>query len=249
MTLTDALFAPLLAADPGRPVVTYYDDATGERVELSGTTLANWAAKTANLLRDECDVEPGVPVAVLLPAHWQTAAVLLGAWSCGAEVVGEPAAAAVALAAEPALPDLVASAAASKVLVVGCSLDAFGRGLADPPPGVIDYAVQVRLHGDEFVADRPVRGSAKALAGSTVDEVVATARERAAELGLDAGDRVLSTLDWSVPDGVVDGLLTVLAVGGSLVQCRNTDPAALARRAETERTTARLGAGRGRARE
>ena len=32
-------------------------------------------------------------MAVLLPAHWQAAAVLLAAWWCGAEVVGEPAAA------------------------------------------------------------------------------------------------------------------------------------------------------------
>lgn len=240
MTLTDALFAPLLSADPGRPVVTYYDDATGERIELSGASLANWAAKTANLLRDECDVEPGTGVAVLLPAHWQTAAVLLGAWWCGAEVIADPAAATVAVADESALPDVVADAGRS-TLVVGCSLDAFGRGLADPPPGVIDYAVEVRLHGDEFVPDHPVLGEAPALARATVDEVVATTRARAADLGLAAGDRVLSTLDWPIPDGVVDGLLAVLAVGGSLVQCRNTAPDALARRAETEKTTARLG--------
>ncbi|MDT7643714.1 MAG: hypothetical protein QOC75_714, partial [Pseudonocardiales bacterium] len=59
MTLTENLLRPLLASDPARPLITYYDDATGERIELSGTTLANWAAKTANLMRDECDIEPG----------------------------------------------------------------------------------------------------------------------------------------------------------------------------------------------
>src|ERR1035437_6176900 len=67
------------------------DTATGERVEVSAITLANWAAKTANLLRDEMGVQPGDRVAVLLPAHWQTAAVLLGVWWCGA-VVTDPAA-------------------------------------------------------------------------------------------------------------------------------------------------------------
>jgi hypothetical protein len=39
--------------DPVRPLVTHYDDATGERVELSATTLENWVSKTANLLQDE----------------------------------------------------------------------------------------------------------------------------------------------------------------------------------------------------
>ena len=94
-TLTDALLDPLLgAATPsGAPIsakgprITYFDDATGERIELSTVTLANWAAKTANLLRDEFGAGPGSRVAVLLPAHWQTAAVLLGVWWIGAEVV------------------------------------------------------------------------------------------------------------------------------------------------------------------
>ncbi|MET0997002.1 MAG: TIGR03089 family protein, partial [Mycobacterium sp.] len=71
--LTDALLGPILAADPAGPRVTYYDDATGERIEVSTVTLANWAAKTANLLRDELGAGPGSRIAVLLPAHWQTA--------------------------------------------------------------------------------------------------------------------------------------------------------------------------------
>ena len=78
---------PLLRAIPPRPRITYYDDATGERIELSTVTLANWAAKTGNLLRDELGAGPGSRVAVLLPAHWQTAAVLFGVWYIGAEVV------------------------------------------------------------------------------------------------------------------------------------------------------------------
>ncbi|CPW70169.1 TIGR03089 family protein [Mycobacteroides abscessus] len=69
------------------PRITYYDDATGERIELSTVTLANWAAKTANMLRDEFGAGPGSTVAVRLPAHWQTAGVLLGIWWAGAELV------------------------------------------------------------------------------------------------------------------------------------------------------------------
>ncbi len=56
-----------MAADPVGPRITYYDDATGERIELSTVTLANWAAKTGNLLRDELGAGPGSRVAVLLP--------------------------------------------------------------------------------------------------------------------------------------------------------------------------------------
>ena len=47
-----------MAADPAGPRITYYDDATGERIELSTVTLANWAAKTGNLLRDELGAGP-----------------------------------------------------------------------------------------------------------------------------------------------------------------------------------------------
>src|SRR4029079_7878105 len=87
VTLTGTLLDPILRSDPVGPRITYYDDATGERIELSAVTLGNWAAKTANLLRDELGAGPGSRVAVLLPAHWQTAAVLLGVWYIGAEVV------------------------------------------------------------------------------------------------------------------------------------------------------------------
>src|SRR3712207_2384754 len=80
------LFERALAGDPAQPLLTYYDDGTGERVELSGATLDNWVAKTANLLVDTYGLAPGDRAAVLLPPHWQTAAVLLGCWSAGLSV-------------------------------------------------------------------------------------------------------------------------------------------------------------------
>ena len=64
------LFDTALRRDAAAPLVTFYDDATGERVELSGATLGNWVAKTANLLQEEFDVGPGSTVAVALPVHW-----------------------------------------------------------------------------------------------------------------------------------------------------------------------------------
>jgi uncharacterized protein (TIGR03089 family) len=236
MTVTETLFLPLVAADPGRPLITHYDDATGGRVELSGATLANWAAKTANWLRDEHDVEPGTAVSVRLPAHWQTAGVLLGAWWCGAHVVEDPAGAAV----DFVTPQEHRAAAGADVVAV-VSLDPMGRGLDQEPAGAVDYLVDVRAHPDDFVVLGPVPGETPALLGSTVDDVVAAARARAATLGVTPGTRVMSTLDWSLPGGVLDGLLGVLAGGGSLVQCANADPAALPARRSTERTTLDIG--------
>ncbi|MGF7238961.1 MAG: hypothetical protein ACQSGP_29015, partial [Frankia sp.] len=51
-----AALARRLATDPARPMLTFYDDQTGERTELSATTLDNWVAKTANLLTDSLGV-------------------------------------------------------------------------------------------------------------------------------------------------------------------------------------------------
>jgi hypothetical protein len=50
---------------------------------------------------------------------------------------------------------------------------------------------------------------------------------------------VLSTADWPLhlTGGLLDGLLAVLAAGGSLVQVRHPDPAALDRKAEVERAS------------
>jgi acyl-CoA synthetase (AMP-forming)/AMP-acid ligase II len=75
-----------LRRDGARPFLTWYDDATGDRVELSVATTANWAAKIANFLTDELDVQPGDAVTVDPALHWTTAVVLLGAWTAGGHV-------------------------------------------------------------------------------------------------------------------------------------------------------------------
>ena len=75
-----------LRRDGARPFLTWYDDATGDRVELSVATAANWAAKIANYLVDELDLQPGDDMTVGTAMHWTTAVVLLGGWSAGAHV-------------------------------------------------------------------------------------------------------------------------------------------------------------------
>ncbi|MCO1654749.1 TIGR03089 family protein [Pseudonocardia humida] len=239
MTLTAALLDPLRTGpDAARPLITYYDDATGERIELSAVTTANWAAKAANLLREECDVEPGTKVALLLPPHWQTAAVLLAAWWCGAEVVTEPGAAEWVLCDADRVDLALADDPPGGV--VALSLDAFGKGIPGLPVGVLDFATEVRLQPDDFVPWQPLPAEAPALDGQSVSELLAGARAAAEAHRLVAGSRVLSTLEWS-GEGLVTGLLAVLAAGASLVQVRNPDEAGLERKAQSERTTVRLG--------
>ncbi|OBJ12733.1 TIGR03089 family protein [Mycobacterium colombiense] len=221
----------MLRADPVGPRITYYDDATGERIELSGVTLANWAAKTGNLLRDELGAGPGSRVAILLPAHWQTAAVLFGVWWIGAEaVLAGPAD--LALCTAQRLDEADDAVSGGEVAVL--SLDPFGRPAPDLPIGVTDYATAVRVHGDQIV---PEPSPGPALGGRSVDEVLADCQSSAAARGLTSGDRVLSGASWSEPAELVDGLLAIMAVGGSLVQVANADPAGQQRRIETEKVT------------
>ena len=230
-TLTNALLDPLLAADPMGPRITYYDDATGERIELSTVTLANWAAKTANLLRDELGAGPGSRVAVLLPAHWQTAAVVLGVWWIGAEVtVDGPAD--LALCTRDRLDEADAAVAGGEVAVL--SLDPFGKPAPDLPIGVTDYATAVRVHGDSVVAER---SPGPALNGRSVDDVLAAARRSATERSWAATDRVMSARPWSTPADLIDNFVAVLAAGASLVQCAHPDGGLLERRRITEKVT------------
>lgn len=238
-TLSAAILDPMLRADPAGPRITYYDDATGERVELSAATLANWAAKTGNLLRDELAVGPASRIAILLPAHWQTAAVLFGVWWVGAEAVlianepGNPADLAVNLALCTAERLEVAGGE-----VVALSLDPFGRPAPGMPVGVTDYATAVRVHGDQII---PEHHPGPALAGRSVDHILADCERSASARSITSADRALSTASWSGPNELVDGLLAIMAVGASLVQVAhpdsNLDQSVWERRIQAEKVT------------
>ena len=180
------LLRSALAADPARPLVTFYDDATGERVELSVATFANWVAKTANLLQGELSAEPGDRVALLLPAHWQTAVWLLACSSVGvvADVAGDPAAADIVVSG----PDTLDAARACSGERIALALRPLGGRFPQAPAGFADYAVEVPSQGDRFVAYAPVDPEEAALvvAGREFSgaEVVERARAEAGDLGL-----------------------------------------------------------------
>lgn len=144
------LLSSALATDPARPLVTFYDDATGERVELSVATFANWVAKTANLLQGDLAAGPGDRVALLLPAHWQTAVWVLACASVGvvADVGGDAAAADVVVSG----PESLESARACRGERVALALRPLGGRFPQPPEGFVDYAVEVPGQGDRFAA-------------------------------------------------------------------------------------------------
>jgi uncharacterized protein (TIGR03089 family) len=237
MTTPEQLFADLLAAEPGRPFVTYYDESHGQRTELSVRSLANWVAKTHHLLATELGLGPGDRALLLLPAHWISLAPLLGALTAGLELTTDPELADVAFvdastaAAAAGVPDRYAIAA-----------DAAAGFRGTEPAGVADYVLAVRPQADAWGGVRfPATGADACLPGRTRAEVVDRARTRAAELGLSTGARVLSTRDWTGPDDWIDTVLAPLAVAGSLVLVRGADdPGVLERRAAQERATVRI---------
>ncbi len=231
-TISSAILDPLMSSDPAGPRITYYDDATGERIELSTATLANWAAKTANLLRDELGAGPESRIAVLLPAHWQTAAVLFGIWWIGSEVVLAGDDADVALCTVDRLSEADDAVGTGEIAVL--SLDPFGKSVPDLAIGLTDYATAVRVHGDQI---SPERHPGRALDGRSVTEVLADAEGSAAAQGFTATDRVLSTASWRTADELTDNLLAIFAAGASLVQVANPEPTLLDRRRTTEKTT------------
>ncbi|MFJ6993546.1 TIGR03089 family protein [Streptomyces sp. NPDC003090] len=247
------LLRSALAADPARPLVTYYDDATGERVELSVATFANWVAKTANLLQDGLSAEPGERVALLLPAHWQTAVWLIACASVGvvADLDGDPAGADHVVAGPDRLQEGLACTGGRLAL----SLAPLGRRFPAPPAGYDDYAVEVPSQGDRFAPYVPVDPDAPALAVREADgrraeltgaRLVERAREDAARRGLGPGARLLSALAWDSWEGVSAGLYAPLAAGGSVVLVRHAErlaPDALAARIESERVTHRADEG------
>lgn len=226
--MTDNLartFAATVAHDPTRPLLTWYDDATGDRTELSGVTLDNWVAKTANLLVDSTGLAPGDAAGVLLPPHWQTAAVLLGCWSAQVSVVwNAPRPVDVLFAAATRIDEAVQWPAGDRYAL---ALAPLAAPLREVPAGFVDYVVEVRGHGDRFT---PYPGG-----GQQDAELGRRAARRAAELGIGAGDRVL--IDAARYPDPVDWLLAPLTVGASIVLCGNLDGARTTDRVAAERVT------------
>jgi len=214
--------------DPTRPLLTWYDDSTGERTELSGATLANWVAKTGNLLVGGIGFGPGDRAAVLLPPHWQTAAVLLGCWAAGGSVTSGPPEPVEVLFAAPDRFEEVAAWPASERYAT--ALAPLAAPLRRMPAGFTDYVVDVRAYGDQF-APYPDGGPQDA-------DLCARAGRRAVEADIGADDRVL--VDTGRYPDPVDWLLAPLAAGATVVACGHIDPDRRANRIGVEKVTVEL---------
>jgi uncharacterized protein (TIGR03089 family) len=131
--------------DPSKPLLTYYDESTGERVELSTITTANWVAKTSNFLVDDLDAEPGTRIRIGLPSHWLRFIWILSVWNVAAIVADSDTDIGVSG------PELEAD----EDLRVAASLRPLGGRFATAPPGFLDIGAEVPGHGDHFVALDP----------------------------------------------------------------------------------------------
>lgn len=235
----EQLFSDLLAADPGRPFVTYYDERTGERSELSLKSLANWVAKTHFLLIDELGLGVGDTALVDVPAHWISVPVLFGCLSAGLAITPDEAGTAAVAFVDPQTVGSAADVPDVYALAPESAATGFGD---DAPAGTADYVRAVRTQPDKWPTVRfGATPDDPGLPGMSRREVVEAARARAAELGLAPGARVLSTRAWRGPADWLDVVLAPLTVGGSVVLVANcSDDAVLERRMTQERVTSRV---------
>lgn len=228
----ESLFSARLAADPGSPFVTFYDDATGERAELSAKSLGNWVAKTHFYLLDELDLGVGDRAFVSLPVHWLAAPIAFGCWFAGLTLVDSPAGADVAFGTA----DILASLDGLPPESLAVSMLSMGRS-AEPPAGMADFAASVRPMPD-------VWATVRAQAGPDNDALLADSRAAFVERckgRFEPGARVLWTRPWASVADLAEAMVAPLAAGGSLVLVRHPDQSTLDRTIQAERTTVTVG--------
>ena len=228
-----ALLSDALRTAAARPVVTFYDDATGERVELSALTYANWVAKTAGLLQDELGLERGGRLLVDLPTHWLGPVWLGAAWTVGLVVTDDPAAGPADVVVTG--PEGLEERAAGEAPVVALSLLPMAARFPTPlPPGVLDYGAVVWGQPDAFRADDPPSAADPSWDAAGT---VLTQRDAVAGSGVAPGTRLRTAANPCSRDGLAT-LLGPLGAGGGTVWVRHPDPARWAHKAEVERATA-----------
>jgi uncharacterized protein (TIGR03089 family) len=228
--------------DLSSPFLTWYDDTSGARVELSMASLGNSIAKAAGHLRDELDIEPGDAVYLDLPVHWQRALWLGACWSARAVACISPASAAGARAAVTHRPDWLREQFADAAPdVTEVSLAPLWLPAREQPDVFTPVDVQQSDDPALLLADRRVL---------TAGEVMVHAADLADAWRLTAGGRLLAidpvadpraadpahalgdAVGWLVALGVP------LAATASVVLVANEDPVGRDQRMAAERATA-----------
>jgi uncharacterized protein (TIGR03089 family) len=219
MDLLQRWWGPL-SGGPGRPFVTYYDVASGERTELSGTTTANWVAKCANLLVDELGAEPGIRVDIALPTHWLRPVWTLATWAVGGTIASEGADVLVSG------PDELSSSPDARHRLASALLP-FGAPFARPPEGCLDLGLVLPGQPDAyFGADDAEPGD------PAVDLPASTLSYADLESHAGSGERLLFVPGPLERD--VAATLSAARGGGSMVLVSHATPADLGRLAQQE---------------
>ncbi len=204
------LMTTLRSGHSTSPRLTWYGPDS-ERVELSGRVLDNWVAKTGNLLQDELDAEPEMRLRLDLPAHWKSLIWALAAWQLGMETVLDGS------EADFLVTDKPGSVTGKYDAVIAVALPALAmRWPGDLPAGVIDYAAEVRSHGDVFMAHSDPSASGCAIAGSDGQRHLHEGLLTGFSAAHDDGVRLLVTAE----DGLEAALANSLGAwhnGGSVV--------------------------------
>ena len=230
-----ALLAERLRTDPGRPLLTAYDDRSGERTELSAVTFANWVSKTANLLTDELGHDEGDTVLLDLPSHWLVPVFLGAAWSSGLQVTTEVTAPHDLVVCGP---ESWTDHAATGSEVLACSLRPFAVRFPEPlPDGVVDYGLAWPGQSDVFVPVVPPEPGTPAWAAP--ERSHADLLEEAASIAHPAGVRLLTDLHPATDQGV-PAFLAPLLSRGSVVLVSQPDEETWPARLRDERATVEL---------
>ncbi|HET7385270.1 MAG TPA: TIGR03089 family protein [Nocardioidaceae bacterium] len=229
------LLDALVREDAARPLVTFYDDATGERVELSVATYANWVAKTASLLGDELDVGHGDTVRLDLPVHWLGPVCLGAVWTLGARVSDTDASGDLVICGPASLQRHAGQAESTPVLA--SSLRPLGGRFEDPlPSGVVDFGAVVLAQPDVYAPVDPPEPSDEAWTDGTSQADLLAA---AADGTVRTGGRLLTDANPCTRDGART-LLAPLQRSASTVWVAHPDESVWDSRVEQERITDQL---------
>lgn len=234
MSTYPAALARALRTNPGRPFVTFIDERTGERIELSLTTYANWIAKASGLLTDEYGLERGMRIRIELPPHWLGTIFVGAALNVGLVLTDGPADVVVIG------PEAVASVPGAVTLA--CSLLPLGvRFREGVPAGVHDVGEEIWGQPDAYTPWDPPQPSDLATAwdGATQADIFERRESAAATRFPTDGSRLLSEANPASPPGFAS-VCGPLMTNGSLVLVTGAEPARLEAIAASERVTDRF---------